>query len=172
MSVFLQPIYTQTVGSGGTSSITFNSIPQTFTDLKVVVSARGTSSATTNEVYFIVNSDSSTVYSQTYLNGNGSAAASSRFTGYGGFVVNYIPAATATANTFSNSEYYIPNYTGANFKQIIADLTSENNATAANLFLYADLYRSTSPVTSLTFAAGGGVLAQYSTFTLYGITKG
>ena len=40
MSVFLQPIYTQTVGSGGASSIAFNNIPQTFTDLLIKMSVR------------------------------------------------------------------------------------------------------------------------------------
>ena len=42
MSVFMQPIYTQTMGAVGAQSVTFNNIPQGFTDLVLEVSGRGT----------------------------------------------------------------------------------------------------------------------------------
>ena len=40
MTIAMQPIYTQTVGAGGTTVISFNNIPQTFTDIQMVISAR------------------------------------------------------------------------------------------------------------------------------------
>jgi hypothetical protein len=62
MTIAMQPIYTQTVGSGGATSITFNSIPQTFTDLKLSISIRGADSALT-EPWIRFNGDSVSIFS-------------------------------------------------------------------------------------------------------------
>ena len=175
MSVFLQPIYTQTVGSGGASSITFNSIPQTFTDLKIVLSVRMNNASTLGYTTIRFNGDtSSTLYSYTYLDANlGGGPASSRASGNPWFL--NLPAANSTTATFSNSEIYIPNYTGANFKQGILDSTGENNSTGGIwLTEYAALYRSTSPITSVTLndLFNSASFVSGSTISLYGITKG
>lgn len=167
----MQPIYTQTVGAGGASGITFNNIPQTFSDLKVEISARG-SSGSLPALFTFFNGDATTTNSFTQLFGNGSSAASSRASSYPVILGGVPPAASETSNTFSNSSIYIPNYTSANFKQSIVDSVAENNATAAYLFLAAGLYRSTLPVSSITMYLSPGNFVQHSTFTLYGITKG
>ena len=166
MSVFLQPIYTQTVGSGGASSITFNNIPQTFTDLKVVVSGRTNVSATLD--YFLVQPNGATTnLSGTRIQGNGSAASSARYTAL------YVPVdgATATANSFGNVEVYIPNYTSSNFKSMICDAVAESNTSAMYQELWAFLWSSTSAITSLTIGNGGQNFVQYSTFSLYGVLR-
>jgi len=164
----MQPIYTQTMaGTGG--SISFNNIPQTFTDLKLVGSARGTNSALSITAVLYLNGDTS-LGSFTYLYGNGSATGSSRASGYIDGVI--IPSATSTASTFGNFELYIPNYTSSNFKSIISDAVGENNATAADQGLRSILWRSTSAITQIGFNLGAGNFAANSTFTIYGITKG
>jgi hypothetical protein len=175
MSVFLQPIYSQTVGSGGAASITFNNIPQTFTDLKLVMSTRTT--LTTPNVYDILNisvNGGGTKLSYTGVYGTGTATASERIAT--GLVLNwqgYVAANGATASTFSNSDFYIPNYTGSNFKSFVWDQVVENNATANIMELGATLWQSTSAITSLSFSSANAAnLLQYSTFTLYGITRG
>jgi hypothetical protein len=172
MSVFMQPIYTQTVGAGGTSSVTFNNIPQGFTDLKIVINARGTSAAITNEMYIVYNGDNASNYSQTAIFESGNSNSSFRTQNFGGYVLNYIPGATSYANTFSNHDLYIPNYTMGTFKSTSVEQVLENNtASTVNMYLYSYLYRSTAPITSITFAAGGGVFAQGSSFTIYGISN-
>jgi hypothetical protein len=171
MSVFLQPIYTQTVGAGGASSITFNNIPQTFTDLKVVISARTSPTAYYNDLLSIqFNTDSTSVYSRTVIYGLGSAGNfslnSSNTTTVGSGVV---PTSLGTANTFSNIEIYMPNYTGSNFKQIISDSVAEDNsANNAYLYLGAGLYRSTSAISKILIALN---FVQYSTLSLYGVLQ-
>ena len=65
MTVFLQPIYTQTVGSGGASSITFNNIPQGFADLKLEISARTAGAVTNTDWVMSFNNDGASVYSST-----------------------------------------------------------------------------------------------------------
>ena len=175
MTIAMQPIYTQTVGSGGAISVGFNNIPQTFTDLKVVVSARSTQAGTNKFITYYFNATQGTSYSSRRLTGDGSSAASSAQANDSSIYINSsLPAASITANTFGNLEIYIPNYTSSNFKQVIIDAVLENNATTGYQQMMAGLFRSTSPITSMVLEVGdyGNNYAQYSTFSLYGITKG
>lgn len=174
MTIAMQPIYTQTVGSGGAISITFNNIPQTFTDLKLVCSVRTDGSAINfNDGALRFNGDASSVYSFTGINGLGSSTTNLRQAN-----VSYLPIGSnqgslTTSNTFTSWDAYISNYNSSNFKSIVNDGVPENNATATNLELYAGLWRNTSAITSMTVFPGGGYnFTQYSTFSLYGITKG
>lgn len=175
MSVFLQPIYTQTVGSGGVAGITFNNIPQTFTDLMVKVSGRFDSNPESSnwcsfKIFF--NGDNSTTYSFTALYGGGSFTGSERASNSTVSQGGWMPSSVATANTFGSADIYIPNYTGANFKSFISDSVTETNATAALLPLVAGLWNKTNAITSVSFNRASANFVQNSTFTLYGITKG
>ena len=177
MSVFLQPIYTQTVGSGGVASVTFNNIPQTFTDLKVVLSIRAArTSQTWDAIGLGLNNDTSSVYSSRLLFGSPSNVVGSNFNNNTNTLsfLSYASTVSATASTFGNGEIYIPNYTSANFKQILGDSSAETNGAADFIMaISAGLYRSTSAITSLNlYGVSGGNLSQYSTISLYGITKG
>jgi hypothetical protein len=170
MSVFLQPIYTQTVGSGGASSITFNNIPQFFTDLKLIVSARTARSALTDDFGIRFNSQTTT-YSVTAIQGSGSAVSSFRVTGANTVSNIIIDGNTATANTFASVDVYIPNYTSANFKSIVIDAVQESNGAESYQRLIAGLWQNTSAITTISLIPDNSFL-QNSTFTLYGITKG
>ena len=77
MPATYQPIETQTVSGTSTSTVTFSSIPQTYTDL-VLVSAITQSADVSNYLRF--NSDTGTNYSRTRLVGTGSSATSVRGT--------------------------------------------------------------------------------------------
>lgn len=168
MTIAMQPIYTQTA-SGSVTGITFNNIPQTFTDLKILVSIRSTS-ASVDALGMIFNSNYSG-YSRTQITGDGSSAASNRITYRD---IGSFNSSANTANTFASFDIYIPNYTSANFKQSIVESVRENNSTAATLVMTAQLSSSTAAITSLSFdsSAQGAPFAANSTFTLYGITKG
>jgi len=164
-------IASNTVGSGGASSVTFSSIPATYTDLVVKSSAR-TDRASTYDFYKVKFNGSATSYSERLLNGNGTAAASetNNSTTYG---FNYaIDGASATASTFSNAEFYIPNYTSANYKSYSTDAVTENNGSVAFAAITAGLWSNTSAITSISFeSANSANFVQYSTFYLYGVTK-
>ncbi len=172
MSVFLQPIYTQTVGATSVGSVTFNNIPQTFTDLKLVISARNNNSAGFGVGLFMQLNGTSTAYSYTGIYGDGSSAGTSRFANTTEMLAGESGQSNLTANTFGNTEIYIPNYTSTNFKQVISDGVGENNGTTSLLRLYASLWQNTAAVTSLRVFYSSILFTQYSTFTLYGITKG
>jgi hypothetical protein len=155
------------VGVLGAASMAFTSIPSTYTDLKIVCSTRQTGAAATASLAFTLNT-LTTSFSYRALQGSGSAAASfSGSTGYWG----QGDASTATANTFGNAEMYICNYAGSTNKCISADTVDENNATAAYAQLTAVLWSNTAAINAVSIVAGNGVFAQYSTATLYGISK-
>ena len=156
-----------TVGSGGASTIDFTSIPQTYTDLVIKLSARSasTAGATWHWVKILVNNQSTT-YSYKQLYGNGSAASSGGGTGA---LSAYATDSSATSNTFSNSETYFPNYTGSTAKLYSNDAVTENNGTSALASFFSTLYTGTAAINQLTLSLETGNFAQYSTATLYGI---
>jgi hypothetical protein len=165
MPTTYEAIATVTVGSGGAASIDFTSIPATFTDLVVKVSARG--SGSDNSIVLKFNSSSSN-YSARYIYGDGSAAAS--VTSTPNLLTTSINPSTYTANSFGNAELYIPNYAGSSNKSSSVDGVQETNATLAYMALTANLWNDTAAITSINLSLGAGQnFVQYSTATLYGI---
>lgn len=172
MSVFLQPIYTQVVGAGGASSITFNNIPQGFTDLKFVISVRSSSSGG-DAIAWRYNGDSSSSYSnvRAFTDIAGIYSDKPAGTNVTPLYAN-IPTSSNTANTFSNTEIYIANYNNGLKKSYQADVTSENVATTAYLMFIAGSYQKQDPITSITFfTTNTANFVQYSSITLYGISS-
>ena len=154
-----------TVGSGGTGTIEFSSIPATYTDL--VVNLSGRCDADDFNVYLRFNSSTSN-YTQRRLQGTGSAAESATDTN----ILMLSTRSSYTATTFSNGAAYIPNYAGSNFKSFSGDTVTENNAASGNnLYLNAALWSNTAAITSITLTPSSGDVAEYSTFYLYGIKK-
>ena len=161
------------VGVNGATNVTFSSIPQTgYTDLVVKISARTNYSTVSDYIYMSLNGNTS-LNSYTMILGDGSSAAS--YSGSGATNATGIAAAngsTATANTFSNCEIYIPNYASSNAKSATNEGVAENNATAGLIELQSYLNTGTSAITSITLTPGNGPkFVQYSTFYLYGISN-
>jgi hypothetical protein len=157
-----------TVGSGGAANIEFTSIPATYTDLLLKTSVRSNRSATDDSLFVKFNGSTSN-FSGIRLYGQGSSVASD--TQSPG--ISQPPAASATANTFSNGELYIPNYTGSTAKSFSVDGVGEDNiSTPVYATLFGHLWNSTSAITSITIYSGtSNNLVQYSTAYLYGISN-
>ena len=163
------PIATTTLGSAAT--VTFSSIPSTYTDIKLVIIG-GTTRATTSDVLFIrLNGDTGTNYSDTSLAGTGSAAVSQR--------------STSTTSLFDDSYVRLVGTTyGLNSTMFIDFMNYANTTTYKTALLRCGaaetsppgtsaavgLWRSTSAITSISLA--GQTISNFavgSTFTLYGI---
>jgi hypothetical protein len=174
MSVFSQAIYTQTA-SGSSNTITFNNIPQGFTDLKLVASVRSTATGSLTGGFadgsYIALNGGTANSSLTFLYGGGTSAASSRFVAPTILYLGPVNGANSTSNTFSSADIHIPNYTIGNFKSPVLDLVAENNATTSFQNSIAMLWRNTQPIVSLSVVSGEGSWAANSTFTLYGISN-
>lgn len=163
-------IASSTVGAGGASSIDFTNIPQNYTDLIVKTSYRTNNAQTYDQLRLTFDGSSVANYSFKGLTGTGSAASSESSSSVTSIKVAPGDGASATANTFTNDEIYIPNYTSNNNKSLSSDGVGENNGTTAYDSMFAGLWSNTTAVTSITLKPeSGGLFAQYSTAYLYGI---
>jgi len=165
MATTFTKIASVSVGLLGASTIDFTSIPSTYTDLCLKVSARATATDTPVKVEY---NGVTSSYSWRRIFGSGSAASS--LSGTDAFYF-WIATLSQTANTFGSGELYIPNYAGATNKSISTESLNENNATAAEMFMTAALWSNTAAITSIKMTPLTGNFAQYSTATLYGISK-
>lgn len=159
-----------TVGSGGAATINFTSIPSTYTDLCVELSLRDGTAAQSVNANIIFNNNGSAIYSARRLYASGSGAGSDSYSGLTSMPGIWVNSATSTSNTFANIMIYIPNYSGSSNKSISIDSVTENNATTAFSGLTAGLFASTTAITDINFSTGSNFV-QYSTATLYGISK-
>ena len=164
-----------TVGGGGAATISFTSIPATYTDLLVKLSTRSNRSGNTSDDQYIqFNGNTSAVYSMSRLLGNGSSVFSDTSSGATGAFVGDATAATATATTFANTEIYIPNYTSSNAKSISIDSVTENNATEAYQIFNASFWNpaTQAAITSIIIGSvSSNNFVQYSPAYLYGISN-
>lgn len=155
------PIATTTLGSAA-ASYTFTSIPQTYTDLVFVIGGTGDSNG-----YLLIqpNSDSSNLYSRTYMIGNGSSASSNKNTNESAY---FVDAGNGSSSTAADTVVSILNY--SNTTTYKTALVRAYSYLAPGSYSGVGLYRSTSAITSLKIqGSSGSSLQAGSTFTLYGI---
>jgi hypothetical protein len=154
------------------ASVTFTSIPQTYTDLILKISARSTSTAG-SDIYANLkiqfNSDTGNNYNGILLFANLGSAGSGSYTSQSGNLFSYANGNVTTASTFSNGEVYIPNYTGSNQKISSVDCVVENNATNGFVEFAAERWTGTSAITTIDVVSLYGSHTADSTFYLYGI---
>ena len=166
---------TVTVGSGGAANIEFASIPSTFTDLCILTSLRSAfASGPRQEAYIVINSSTSSTYQVLRLRGVDAAGALSSTSGANVAPSSTsplgTPAATATANTFSNDSIYFPNYAGSTAKSFGTESVQENNSgTAWQVLMTAGLTTATTAISNIKIYSASGDFVQYSTASLYGI---
>lgn len=174
MPLTFEKIASVTVGAGGAASIDFTSIPATYTDLVIKIAARATSTGGDNVSIQFNNDTGNNYVTRRLLTNNGTSAYSDTFTTlkiYGPELTN----ASNNASIFTNGEIYITNYTGSTQKSVSIDTANENNSTGTiGLGIIAGLWTGTSAITSIKLTPYQGAsisFVQYSTATLYGISK-
>jgi hypothetical protein len=151
------------------SSLDMFDIPQTFTDLLLLVSPRGASSGE-RQVLLQFNGDTAN-HSSRRLFGTGSSVASQSSSNASAIIAGFIPGSSYTANTFGNLAIYMPNYTSAARKSISIDAVGENNSTAANQLIVAGDWNSTSAINRISLYIDSGNYLAGTSISLYGITK-
>jgi hypothetical protein len=171
-------IASSTVGSGGASEIVFSSIANTYTDLKLVYSTRGSQAGFhTQGIRLTVNGTTSGYTTRTAgSDGLDPVSVTNPYGVTSASISTFGTNADSTANTFGNNEIYIPNYAGSNAKSISTDSVTENDAAAiyrTQMYLGAVLQTNTAAITSIRIApeTGEGNFVQYSTAYLYGISN-
>jgi hypothetical protein len=166
MPATYEPIATTTLGSNA-SSITFTSIASTWTDIKLIAVLKGAGTSPTFRAR--VNSSTTTIYSHTAIDGNGTSATSSRGTG-----LDYI-ATGGTTISATNPEFYeldFFSYAGSTNKTMLVGRSADYNG-SGDVERYVNLWRSTTAISSIQLYANlfnaSGLFATGSTATLYGI---
>jgi hypothetical protein len=158
-------IATTTVGSGGTSSITFSSIPSTYTHLQIRTMCLTSASATDVKAQF--NGDTGSNYALHLFWGNGSAASA------GAYTAQTYAVAGITSITTANPAVGVVDildYANTNKNTTVRTLTgSDTNGVGGFIFLESGLWLNTAAITSVTISPFSGTFNQYSSFALYGI---
>ena len=164
------PIGAVTVGSAGASSITFSSIPATYTHLQVRIMARQSEADTTSSFSFRVNgsTDGADYYRFHYLLGNGSTVSAGASDTQANIYGGGLPAANSGSNIFGVSIIDILDYKNTNKAKTIRTLNGTDKNGSGDLYFLSGLYIPTTAISSLTFL-GATSFAQYSSFALYGI---
>lgn len=158
------PIATQTLGSAA-ASITFSSIPGTYTDLRLVLTGL-TSAADVMCLQF--NGDTATNYSGVDLYGNGASAGSSAQTAVPYHQLNFHGATSITIPTTFGVDIF--SYAGSTNKTLLSNASMDFNG-SGNVDLMCSLWRSTAAITSIKIGCLGGAtnLSTGFTATLWGI---
>jgi hypothetical protein len=164
MPATYEPIATTTLGSA-TSTITFSSIPATYTDLKIILNVTSSSVGSDLELQF--NSDTGSNYSRTYLIGNGSSALSARTTNATKMTLTGQNATSTTLPLMAQIDVF--SYAGSTNKTVLSSLSGDYNGSGMQENVVG-LYRSTSAITSVSlFLNFSRTFSIGTTATLYGI---
>lgn len=156
--------------TGTVASVTFSSIPQTYTDLVLRFDGRGNDAAINRFIRISFNGDTGSNYSYRLLGGTGSATNNQNGSNVSPDTpIGYITGGGSTANVFGSAEIYIPGYTSTSSRPFSGFTATENNATTAYVSVAAGLYRGTSAISSITLAPQGVSFVSGSSFYLYGI---
>jgi len=164
-------IATTNVGSGGTSSITFSSIPSTYTHLQIRGIARTNRSAAAQDaIRYRFNSDSGSNYTLHYLLGNGSAASAGASTSNTSGYMDGFTMSDSLANSFGAFNLDILDYANTNKYKTCRALSAREDNTSGAVWLESTLWINTSAISSIVLTPLSGTLInQYSSFALYGI---
>lgn len=170
MTATYEKIATTTLGSA-TASVTFSSISGSYTDLVLVAVARTDRAEYDDIMGMQFNSDTTTNYSTTIVNGNGTTATSSRQTSVA-YITSRVGAASATAGVWTPVIFNIQNYSNATTNKTALCRFNEpvSGGTDYGVGATVGLWRSTAAITSILLKPIVGTnLISGSTFTLYGI---
>ena len=160
----------KTVLTGTATDVTFSSIPSTYTDLVLLISAQGSNTGGYfRGVTIQVNGTGGTSYSYTYLRGTGTAAQSGRASSTSK-LGDFLLTEAGNTNTFANLEIYIPNYAGSTNKVFSSSNAVERNNAEGYNYAQAHLFSNTSAISSITIGPMDfGSINTGSRFDLYGI---
>jgi hypothetical protein len=159
MAVTYDPIATTTLGSAA-SSITFSSIPSTYTDLQVVLTVLPTAA---NRPYLQFNSDTGTNYSRTIIYGDGTSATSTATAN-----TNQIITSALTSDQVNLTTWDIFSYAGSTYKTVLGKVAMDKNGSGV-VVATVGLWRSTSAINTINITASASTFAAGTTCTVYGI---
>jgi len=168
-----ESIATVTVGSGGSSTISFTSIPSTYKHLQIRGIARNTSGSGFNKMNIRFNSDSGSVYTGHTLYGNGTSASALAAISqtYGWALRTSIPTSAITASVFGGFICDILDYASTSKQKTLRTLAGADANGSGDVELCSALWfpSTIAAITTIDITDESANFAQYSSFALYGI---
>jgi hypothetical protein len=161
------PIAMVNVGSAGSGTITFTSIPDTYKHLQIRV--MGLYSASNPFANLRFNGDSNSVYWWHQLQGNGSSASAGSYGSLGTSI--YFPADAVGSSIPTVQIADILDYTSTSKNKTVRVLEGYDANGSGTLRLASGLWSATPrlAITSISITTSSGNFNQYSQFALYGI---
>ncbi len=149
-----------------TNSVIFTSIPQTYTDLVIILGARTTG---TTDVFKVQPNGATSTFATANVQSYGNN--STTFSGLTSLIAGGIGANSAgyTPNALGNASIYCFNYTNALNKSFSIDSSPGAYAAATRIFLTNGYWDTASAITSMELATVDGDFNIGSKFYLYGI---
>jgi hypothetical protein len=168
MPATYEPIATTTLTTA-TATITFNSIPGTYTDLRLVFVGTVDSGGAGSGLRLKLNNDATSLYSLTEFYGTGASAASARVTGNAFAYLSNAAGLSTTTPMMATFDLF--SYTASINKTALSEFNADVNSTSGVIERMVHLYRSTSAITRIDIYPANPNFASGTTATLYGILK-
>lgn len=179
------PIESYTVSGSSTTAITFgsgNTLPQTYTDLVIIIQGIQDSSYSARNMAIRFNGDTGSNYSSVQILNTSSGADANLGSAYGPLINS---SSNTTSGVFATGIINVQNYASNNmYKTILCEggSAAEFTSGGSNVGVYTGtntaLWRNTAPITQITLYAsntsGAGSGANWlagSTVTVYGISN-
>ena len=157
-------IATVTVGSGGSSSITFSSIPSTYTHLQLRMYAVSAGTYSGSDITRF-NGDSGANYASHSLYGGGNTANAGGAASQTSLSTFFTPDATNPAVAVAD----ILDYANTSKYKTVRGLAGSDRNGSGYMIFQSGLWMNTAAITSITISAYAGNWNQYSSFALYGV---
>ncbi len=164
MSTYI-PLQSITLTSTATT-IAFNNIPQSYTDL-ILVTGDILNPTNLANMYFQFNDDTGSNYSRTWFEGSGTASSSSRDSNQTSMKVGRSYGGNRTINIF-----HFQNYSNLTTNKTVIGRSGSGD-TSSSTVLSVGLWRSNAAINKIVVGIEGGIVfSSGCTFTLYGISSG
>jgi hypothetical protein len=161
-----ESIATVTVGSGGQSSISFNSIPSTYKHLQIRFASINNAA---QSIIMQFNGDTATNYAKHSLNGYGTGTQAAGYPNGNYFNLQGYAIAGSSPNPVVGIADVL-DYTNTNKYKTTRILSGFDANGSGEIDLNSGLWQSTSAVSSIVIKLeSSGTINQYSSFALYGI---
>lgn len=173
--------YTPAAGGGGmtliqdivisstTATVTFSSIPGTYTQLRMYVVSRTDDTATFGTIYQQLNTDTGSNYDSQVTQSVGGTVASGAVSGATHLQVGDTAAANSPSGAFAGNVYDYPFYTDAVHKTVLGQSTQPRSDGTILAIQSVARWRNTAAITQIDLFASAGSFVAGSRFTLYGL---
>jgi hypothetical protein len=158
--------------TSNTSTITFSSIPSTYTHLQIRSIGRTTRSSTTGTATIRFNNDTASNYAYHELLGTGSSAVADAQTSQTLIATGRMAASTAGSNIFGVQVIDILDYTSTNKNKTVRYLGGADINGGGEMYFGSGLWFKTPEAINridITAQSGTADFVQYTQFALYGI---